>query len=326
MQQTAFHRLLRLWLLCVPLAVLFSACTTSKYYRQNIMFRTPTGEGVDTMKLRSVVGRATRNYVIQPNDYLEVRVYTNKGERILDPNGELQFGAPGGSTGAGVGAASGGTSGRVGQTSAGGRNSGAVGRPGQGGGQAAGGSEFLVQATGFVNLPMVNMVKMSGLTLLEADSTLKIKYDVFYKDSYVATRVTNSRIVVLGAAGGQVIPMFNDNMNLLEVLASAGGLEGGGSFGGGGGGGGGGGRGRAYNIRLIRGDLRNPQVQIIDLSTIEGMRRANLQVEPNDVVYIEPVRRPFFEALSDAGSVFGLIGGLAGILTTYILVKDLVAK
>jgi protein involved in polysaccharide export with SLBB domain len=312
MQQTSFHRLLRLWLLCVPFAVLFCSCTTGRYYRQNIMFSTPTGEGVDTMKLRSLVGRTTRNYVIQPNDYLEVRVYTNKGERILDPNGELQFGMPGNSGGASSAA----------PAAASGRGATGGGRGAQStGSQAPGGNQFLVQATGLVNLPMVNMVKVSGLTLLEADSLLKTKYDVFYKDSYVATRVTNSRIVVLGAPGGQVISMYNDNMNLLEVLAAAGGLEGGSV---GGGGGSGSGRGKAYNIRLIRGDLRNPQVQVIDLSTIEGMRRANLQVEPNDVVYIEPVRRPFFEALSDAGSVFGLIGGLAGILTTYILVKDLI--
>ncbi|TGE27220.1 polysaccharide biosynthesis/export family protein [Hymenobacter metallicola] len=317
MQQTALYRLLRLWLLCVPFAVLFSSCVTGKYYRQNIMFSTPTGEGVDTMKLRTLVGRTSRNYIIQPNDYLDVRVYTNKGERILDPNGELQFGSPGGVSGA-----TGGVTNRVGQSSVGSRNVGGANRGNQGG-QAPSTSEFLVQATGFVNLPMVNMVKVSGLTLLEADSLLKTKYDVFYKDSYVATRVTNNRIIVLGAPGGQVIPMYNDNMNLIEVIASAGGLEGGGL---GGGGGIGGGRGRAYNIRLIRGDLRNPQVQVIDLSTIEGMRRANLQVEPNDVVYIEPVRRPFFEALTDAGSVFGLIGGVAGLLTTYILVRDLINK
>ncbi|PJJ54576.1 polysaccharide biosynthesis/export family protein [Hymenobacter chitinivorans] len=311
MQQTAFHRLLRLWLLCVPFAVLFSSCTTGRYYRQNIMFRTPSGEGVDTMKLRSLVGRTSRNYLIQPNDYLEVRVYTNKGERILDPNGELQFGSP----------STTGTSTTTPTTTTG---RGAVG--GNRGGQTqqpTGANQFLVQANGMVNLPMVNMVKVNGLTLLEADSLLKTKYDVFYKDSYVATRVTNNRIIVLGAPGGQIVPMYNDNMNLLEVLASAGGLEAGGFAGGGGAGGG---RGRAYNIRLIRGDLRNPQVQVIDLSTIEGMRRANLQVEPNDVVYIEPVRRPFFEALSDAGSVFGLIGGLAGILTSYVLVRDLINK
>lgn len=315
MQQTALTRLLRLWLLCVPFAVLFSSCTTGRYYRQNIMFSTPTGEGVDTMKLRTLVGRTTRNYVIQPNDFLDVRVYTNKGERILDPNGELQFGAPAGAVGGG------GASRTAQQTTGASRNAGGASRGAQGG-QAPSNTDFLVQANGFVNLPMVNMVKVSGLTLLEADSLLRTKYDVFYKDSYVATRVSNNRIIVLGSPGGQVIPMFNDNMNLLEVIATAGGLEGGGV----GAGGGGGGRGRAYNIRLIRGDLRNPQVQIIDLSTIEGMRRANLQVEPNDVVYIEPVRRPFFEALSDAGSVFGLIGGIAGLLTTYILVKDIINK
>ena len=44
---------------------------------------------------------AEKNYVIRPNDYLDVRVYTNKGERILDPNGEFarSLGIMGGGTG-----------------------------------------------------------------------------------------------------------------------------------------------------------------------------------------------------------------------------------
>ncbi|MCC2548253.1 polysaccharide biosynthesis/export family protein [Hymenobacter sp. BT175] len=315
MQQPTLRRLFRLWLIGIPFSLLFFSCAGSRAYRQNIMFRTPTGEGLDTMKLRKAVNRSARNYIIQPNDYLEVRVYTNKGERILDPNGELQFGNPGGmgSTGTSRGAAGQNIGVRTG--------GGGTRQTGQGaGGQPSGGSEFLVQSDGVVNLPMVNRVQVTGLTLLEADSLLKTKYDVFYKDSYVATRVTNNRIFVLGTPGGQIIPMYNDNMNLLEVLAAAGGIDGGGQLGGGGGGTS---RGRAYNIRLIRGDLKNPQVQVIDLTTIEGMRRANLQVEPNDVVYIEPLRRPFFEALQDVSAVFGLVGGVASLVTTFYLITRL---
>ena len=263
------------------------------------MFRLTTNGGpVDTTKLRIAVNRAARNYVIQPNDYLDVRVYTNRGERILDPNGELQFGQAG-SVAPTL------ARGSVTTPSAGGGAGG--GMVGGAGGAGAGGSgvAFLVQANGTVTLPRLEgPVRVSGLSLLQADSALQRSYSVYYKDAFVMTRVTNNRVFVLGAPGGRVITLENDNMNLLEVLALAGGIDGGG--------GGGGGiyrfGGRADNIRILRGSLKNPQVQEIDLTTIEGMRRGNLQMEPNDVIYIDPVRRPVQETLTDAAPIIGIIG------------------
>ncbi len=97
--------------------------------------------------------------------------------------------------------------------------------------------------------------------------------------------------------------MYNDNMNLIEVLAEVGGITE---------------AGKAQNIRLIRGDLSNPSVQIIDMSTIEGMRKASLQVEPNDIVYIEPVRRVFFEALRDVGPI---LSALTSVATIYLVIS-----
>lgn len=248
---------------------------------------------VDTSKLRRAVNRTSRNYRIQPNDFLNVRVFTNKGERLIDPNGELQFGSPSG-TGA------------------------VVARPvargtGQGAGQVPGGSDYLVQADGRVRLPIINEVRVQGLTLLEADSMLKVHYDKYYVESFVRTAITNNRVIVLGASGGQVIPLNNDNMNLLEVLALAGGIDAatGGSISARHGG-------RVDNIRIIRGDLKNPKVQFIDLSTLEGMRRGNLQVEPNDIIYVQPVRRPFLDSLTDAAPAFALAGTLFGTLSFII--------
>ncbi|MBC6611868.1 polysaccharide biosynthesis/export family protein [Hymenobacter sp. BT507] len=292
------RRLLRFWLLYLPfsLIALLSSCTTSRVRQQNTMFRLD-GTMADTSKLRRALNRAERNYVIQPNDYLAIRVYTNEGESIIDPNGELSFGSP---------------------TGSGSRQSAGAGRQGasRGGSAQNGGAEFLVQNDGVVRLPMVGDVKLSGYTLLEADSVLKGRYNEFYQQPFVTTQVSNNRIIILGAVGGssgQVIPLVNDNMNLIEVLALAGGIDGGAITGTGTG------RiGRADNIRLIRGDLKNPRVQVIDLTSFAGMRQANLQVEPNDIIYVEPVRRPFFEAIGDIAPLFGIVSGLAGLATTII--------
>ena len=311
-----------LWLLALPVLLLFSSCVSTRYYNQRTMFRLTDSQGrqLDSTKLRLAVNRTARNYLIQPNDFLEVRVNTNKGERILDPNGELQFGQPSGalpSRGAGAAASpsSGGGNGRA----AGGQRA-----VGQTAGSATAGSEFLVQADGTVVLPLVNRVKVSGLSLLQADSVLQARYNEYYKESFVTTRVTNNRVFMLGAAGGQVITLANDNMNLIEVLALAGGLDGSGGQSGGsnnqgfyryGG--------KASNIRIIRGDLKNPRIQQVDLTTLDGMRRANLQMEPNDIIYVEPVHRPVLETLTDAAPI---ISFTSLILTTTLFLYTLVKK
>ena len=311
------RRLGRLWLLALPTMLLFSSCASTKYYNQRTMFRLTDSQGrqLDSTKLRIAVNRTERNYLIQPNDFLEVRVNTNKGERILDPNGELQFGQPGGGLPSRGGAGSnqgggnqGGANSRVGGTQ---RNI------GQGAGGTTMGTEFLVQADGTVVLPLVNRVKVSGLSLIQADSVLKIRYDEYYKDAFVTTRVTNNRVFILGAPGGKVISLDNDNMNLIEVLALAGGIDGGGS-------GSGGGSlyrygGKASNIRIIRGNLKNPRVQQIDLTTLDGMRRANLQMEPNDIIYVEPVRRPVQEILLDAAPIISFTSLI--LTTTFFIIS-----
>jgi protein involved in polysaccharide export with SLBB domain len=255
------------------------------------------GNRLDTAKLRVAVNRTDRNYRIQPNDFLDVRVYTNKGERIIDPNGELQFGSPAGTSPSLTPRGSGATGGRATVSRTGGNSS---------------GLELLVQADGTVDMPIVGRVQLSKLSLRQADSTLQVLYSSYYREPFVQTRVTNNRVIILGASGGLVLPLANDNMNLIEVLALAGGVDGGGSggasvyrYGG-----------KTSNIRIIRGDLKNPQIEQIDLSTISGMRRANLQMEPNDIVYIEPVRRRFLEGLTDAGPVLSATGILLGTLST----------
>ena len=269
------------------LALSFYSCRT---YNQNIMFKTSGDINLD--KLKKSLATVERNYIIQPNDYIDVRVYTNRGERIFDPNGELPFGVPGGINNNQNGA---GRTGRRNQNNAGGQ-----------GNQGNNINEFLVQHNGLVKLPMVDYVKVAGLTLLQTDSLLQTLYSRYYVEPFVATHVTNNRIYVLGANGGNVIQMSNDNMNLLEVLAQAGGVTR---------------EGKAQNIRIIRDYLNHdPIVQIVDLSTVDGLRKASLYVEPNDVVYIEPNQRLFFELLRDISPI---INTFVGVVTTYLLVKQL---
>lgn len=250
------------WLLALAL---LSSCGT---YRNRTMFTT---DDTLTPQVASAVAQAHANYSIQQHDYLEVDVYTNGGELIIDPNQEIvrAFG----------------TGGNVAQTRE---------KP-----------QFLVREDGYAKLPLIGEIKLAGLTLHQADSLLESAYAAYYEGAFVITRYANKRVVVLGATGGQVIPLQNEDMNLLEVLALAGGISP---------------QAKTNNIRLIRGDLAHPEVHLIDLSTIEGMRKSSLKVLSGDVIYVEPVQRLTAEAIRDISPILGLVTSL---LTLALLIGRL---
>jgi polysaccharide export outer membrane protein len=72
-------------------------------------------------------------------------------------------------------------------------------------------------------------------------------------------------------------------------------------------------------IRLLRGNLsENPDVQLINLSTIEGMKVAQHKLLPGDIIYIEPIKRVFRETMTD---IFPSISVVVSLLTLLILLN-----
>ncbi|WP_205501630.1 polysaccharide biosynthesis/export family protein [Rufibacter psychrotolerans] len=268
-------------LLQISFCALLICLSSCNVYRQNILFRT---EGdVNTELLRASMAEAGRNYRIQPNDILDIRIYTNKGEILVDPNNFLRL--------------------ELSQSGSGNRG----GVLNQQNTRNQEPPQYTVLPNGEVKVPMIGFVQVQGYTIAQADSVFQSKFETYYRDTYVYSQVVSRRVVVLGATGGSVIPLAHENVNLIEVLALAGGVPD---------------NGKAQNIRLIR-DIASdkPIVQVVDLTTIAGLQKANLKIQPNDVVYVEPVRRVFNESLRD---VLTVLGAVTNVLTSYIVVRNLV--
>ena len=230
-------------------AVFLTSCGS---YRQNILFE------VDPSTVQQHKEDAEGNYIIQPNDLLTLDVYTNRGERIVDPNRE-SF------------------------------------KEGVASSANLSPLQYLVDVNGKTRFPLIDEVKIAGLTLQDAEDILEQAYGKFYEDAYVRLQFTNKRVIVLGAPGGQVIPMNNENMRLAEVLALAKGVAE---------------NGRGNNIRVIRDD----QVMVADFSSFEGYRKSNFVMKPGDIVYVEPVRRPFTEAVRDFAPIITIATSLATLI------------
>jgi polysaccharide biosynthesis/export protein len=200
------------------------------------------------------------NYTIQPNDLLNVTVYTKNGEMIIDPEYEL-----------------------IKNNNSNNRTQ----RPDP---------EYLVRLDGNVHLPMVGDVSLIGLTIHQANLRLIEKYSQYFVDPYVITNYTNKRVTVLGAPGGQILPLKNENITIAEVIALAGGMER---------------SGNAKTIKLIRGE----EVFLIDFSTIQGYYASNQIVKAGDIIYIEPIKR----ALADNTGTIALILSMITTTTTLII-------
>jgi polysaccharide biosynthesis/export protein len=163
---------------------------------------------------------------------------------------------------------------------------------------------FTVEPDGYVKLPIIGKVKIKDMTVRDAEKMLEQQYSTFYVKPFVTIQVLNRRVMVFPGAGGagRVINIQNENTTLIEALAMAGGIAQ---------------TGKAYKIKLIRGDTRNPQVMLIDLSTVEGMKQSNLMLQANDIIYVEPVARVSQEVLSQ-------ITPIVGIITSLLLIYNIV--
>lgn len=229
-------------------------------YKQNIMFQAPEGfQGADSGTSVST------DYTIQKNDVLKVDVFSNSGERLIDPNPEM-------------------TRSNVNQN----RERDEI--------------TYVVTTDGKVKLPMIGEIPLEGMTLRSAEIEIQKEYARFFKDPFVIAKFVNKRAILLGASGGQVIPLESQNMKLSEVLALGKGIDN---------------NGKAHNIRV----LRDKQTFLVDLTTIDGYHTGDLIIQPGDIIYVEPVRKPLSEATRDYGTLLSVVVSLASLIVIILTVN-----
>jgi polysaccharide export outer membrane protein len=154
--------------------------------------------------------------------------------------------------------------------------------------------DFLVEFDGNVKLPILGRTKLTGLTVREAELMLEEKYASYYVKPFVLMSVQNKRVIIFpGNAGdAKVIPLLNNNTTLIEALALAGGISD---------------DGKAQKVKLIRRINDKDEVYLIDLSKIEGIKQANLVLQANDIIYVEPRKKIASRALAEIAPIVSLL-------------------
>jgi len=133
---------------------------------------------------------------------------------------------------------------------------------------------LLVTQRGEVRLPLLGSINISGLTQDEASEYLIKEYKKFIRNPYVLVEIKNQRVIVIGEVKQPgIVPVLNGTMNIVEAIARSGDLTDLAS---------------RTDIKIIRGDLRNPEIRNIDLTSLDAIGISSLYLKPNDIVYIQP--------------------------------------
>jgi len=132
----------------------------------------------------------------------------------------------------------------------------------------------MVNAGGYVRLPLVKSIHIAGLTQTDAQKKIEKAYGAYLEDAELYLEVLNKRAYVIGEVKkpGEV-PLFNEKASLLQILAQAGDLTD-----------------HANRHAIVVLKNRNNQVhtETVDLTGVNSIRMANLMIYPNDIVYVTP--------------------------------------
>ena len=165
---------------------------------------------------------------------------------------------------------------------------------------------LLVNSKGYIRMPLIKKIYLQGLTQTEAEDALEEAFGVYIKNPDVQIEVLNKRAYVIGEVKrpGEV-PLPNEQLSLLQILATAGDLTD---------------SANRQSILVIDGS-NSKNTRVVNLTDMHSLRTANLMIKPNDIVYVMPNSMKTFNlGIKEATPLFTLINQM---LTPFVNIKFL---
>lgn len=153
-------------------------------------------------------------------------------------------------------------------------------------GQSMNQQGILVNAAGYISLPLIGKIKVAGLTQSQAADRITAQYKKYLNTPSVYVEVLNKRLFVLGEVKNPgVIKLDKEKMTLFEAIAFAGDLTDAAV--------------RNEIIILSNSHTKGMQMRKVDLTNFDTMRYSSLMLRPNDIVYVQPDGWKEYKVTSD---------------------------
>ena len=129
---------------------------------------------------------------------------------------------------------------------------------------------------GNISVPLVGQLNVSGLTYPELIDTLQSQLGEYLVEPSVAVNivsVSNQKVFILGEVQNPAVLQIANEMTILEALIRTGGIHQ---------------DSRTDNVLLIRGELGDPELFLVDVDAIyaQGDMSQLVQLQKGDIVYV----------------------------------------
>jgi len=169
---------------------------------------------------------------------------------------------------------------------------------------------ILVDSKGFISLPLIHRVKVTGYTQSQVATVIEKRYKKYLTDPSLNIEVMNKRVYVLGEVKTPgVVQLDNEMGTVMQVIAHSGGFTD---------------SARRDNIYIVSSDNQNNlKMRRVDMTSFTAMQKSNIMVRPNDVLYVQPSKWKSFKiAADDFTSPFETITKLAAPFVTLKYLSD----
>lgn len=168
-------------------------------------------------------------------------------------------------------------------------------------------NNYIVYTNGTIILPLLNSVKVSGLTIRELNDVLTHKYKEFLKSPFIKASIKNHKVFVLGEVMKRgVIPIDGETISVIEVIAQAGGLTN---------------DAMRDRVKIISEQHGKYRLTTLNLNKFDTLNSSNLMLKHNSIVYIEPKStKAIGVAIND---YLPIIQAASSILSTFLTIEIL---
>ncbi|NEW61147.1 hypothetical protein GSY74_07620 [Sulfurovum sp. bin170] len=165
-------------------------------------------------------------------------------------------------------------------------------------------NEYIVSTDGTIYLPLLQEVKVKGLTIKELNNKLTKEYTRYLKQPYIKTSIKNHKVFVLGEIGGKgVIPIVGNSISIIEVISKAGGFTD---------------HSLRDRVRIISKEEGKHKMRTVDFTKLSMLNTDNLMLRNNTIVYVEPKGTKAIKVgIQDYLPIIQSITAIAGTILTF---------
>lgn len=169
---------------------------------------------------------------------------------------------------------------------------------------------FTVDIHGNVRIPVLGELNVLGFTTKEIEEKIKKKLlDEQFKETsniFITVKLAGLRFTVNGEIGSPgTITLFKERVNIFEAIANAGEIPL---------------TGNRKDVLIIRQYPQGQKIHHLDLTDVNVMRSQYYYIQPNDLIYIKPLKQKSIGTGETAISSISAIATILSLVTTAVII------